>query len=68
MSTIAPITAVSATAVSNKYLQGRLLPYFMLRGEVQSTSTLNDWAGYINRINRQDLTRLITVITSGVYT
>ena len=26
------------------------------QGEVQSTSTLNDWAGCVNRINRQDLT------------
>ena len=26
------------------------------RGEVQSTSTLNDWAGYVDRINRQDWT------------
>ena len=33
-----------------------------------STSTLNNWAGYINKINRQDLTRLITVIISKVYT
>ena len=24
------------------------------RGEVQSTSTLNDWAGYVNKINKQD--------------
>ena len=40
----------------------------MLRGEVQSTSTLNDWAGYIDRINRQDLTGLITIITNRVYT
>ena len=36
----------------------------MSRGKVQSTSTLNDWAGYINRINRQDQ---ITVITNRVY-
>ena len=28
----------------------------MSRGEVQSTSTLNDWAGYVDRMNRQDLT------------
>ena len=33
----------------------------MSRGEVQSTSTLNDWAGYVDRMNRQDWT-LITVI------
>ena len=26
------------------------------RGEVQSTSTLNDWARYVDRINRQDWT------------
>ena len=26
----------------------------MSRGEVQSTSTLNDWAGYVDKINRQD--------------
>ena len=38
------------------------------QGEVQSTSTLNNWARYIDRINRQDLTRLITIITSRVYT
>ena len=25
-------------------------------GEVQSTSTLNDWARYVNKINRQDWT------------
>ena len=24
------------------------------RGEVQSTSTLNDWAGYVDKINKQD--------------
>ena len=35
----------------------------MSRGEVQSTSTLNDWARYVDRMNRQDL---ITVITGGV--
>ena len=35
----------------------------MSRGEVQSTSTLSDWARYVDRINRQDLTGLITVIT-----
>ena len=34
----------------------------MLRGEVQSTLTLNDWARYIDKMNRQDLTRLITAI------
>jgi hypothetical protein len=37
------------------------------RGEVQSTSTLNNWAKYIDRMNRQDLTGLITIITSRVY-
>jgi hypothetical protein len=37
------------------------------QGKVQSTLTLNDWARYINRINRQYLTKLITAITSGVY-
>ena len=37
------------------------------QGKVQSTLTLNDWARYIDRINRQDLTRLITTITSRVY-
>ena len=26
----------------------------MSRGKVQSTSTLNNWARYINKINRQD--------------
>ena len=26
----------------------------MSRGKVQSTSTLNDWAGYIDKINKQD--------------
>ena len=26
----------------------------MSRGKVQSTSTLNNWAGYVDRINRQD--------------
>ena len=26
------------------------------RGEVQSTSTLNDWARYVDRMNRQDWT------------
>ena len=26
------------------------------RGEVQSTSTLNDWARYVDKINRQDWT------------
>ena len=39
----------------------------MSRGEVQSTSTLNNWAGYVNKINGQDLTGLITVITSRVF-
>ena len=38
------------------------------RGKVQSTSTLNNWARYIDKINRQDLTRLITIITNKVYT
>ena len=38
----------------------------MSRGEVQSTSTLNDWARYVDRMNRQDWTGLITVITGGV--
>ena len=28
----------------------------MSRGEVQSTSTLNDWARYVDRMNRQDWT------------
>ena len=28
----------------------------MSRGDVQSTSTLNDWARYVDRTNRQDLT------------
>ena len=28
----------------------------MSRGEVASTSTLNDWARYVDKINRQDLT------------
>ena len=28
------------------------------RGNIQSTSTLNDWAGYIDKINKQDLTRV----------
>ena len=33
------------------------LNFFVVsRGEVQSTSTLNDWARYVNRMNRQDLT------------
>ena len=35
----------------------------MSRGEVQSTSTLNNWARYVDKINKQNL---ITVITSGV--
>ena len=26
------------------------------RGKVQSTLTLNDWARYVNKINRQDWT------------
>ena len=39
----------------------------MLRGEVVSTLTLNDWAGYVDRINRQDLTGLIIVITNRVF-
>ena len=30
--------------------------------------SLNNWAGYVDRINRQDLTRLITIITNRVYT
>ena len=38
----------------------------MSQGEVASTLTLNNWARYINKINRQDLTKLITIITSGV--
>ena len=33
----------------------------------QSTSTLSDWARYIDRINRQDLTKLITAIIDRVY-
>ena len=33
-------------------LKGDLLSW----GKVQSTSTLNNWAGYIDRINKQDLT------------
>ena len=32
-----------------------------------STLTLNNWARCIDRINRQDLTRLITIITNKVY-
>ena len=28
----------------------------MSQSEVQSTLTLNNWAGYIDRINKQDLT------------
>ena len=40
----------------------------MSRGEVQSTSTLNNWARYTDKMNRQDLTRLITIITNKVYT
>ena len=28
----------------------------MLRGKVQSTSALNDWAGYVDKINKQDQT------------
>ena len=40
----------------------------ILQGEVQSTLTFNNWARYINKINKQDLTRLITIITSRVYT
>ena len=40
----------------------------MSQGEVQSTSTLNNWAGYIDKINRQDLIRLITTIINRVYT
>ena len=28
----------------------------MSQGKVQSTLTLNDWAEYVNKINRQDLT------------
>ena len=28
-------------------------------GEVQSSSTLNNWAGYIDKINKQDLTWLL---------
>ena len=39
----------------------------MSQGEVQSTLTLNNWAGYIDKINRQDLTRLIIVITNKVF-
>ena len=30
----------------------------MLRGEVLNTSTLNDWARYVDKINRQDLTKV----------
>ena len=26
----------------------------VLRGEVQSTSTLNNWARYVDKINKQD--------------
>ena len=33
-----------------------LLPSLLSRGEVQSTSTLNDWARYVDRMNRQNLT------------
>ena len=29
---------------------------FVSRGEVASTSTLNDWARYIDKMNKQDLT------------
>ena len=36
--------------------------------EVQSTSTLNNWAKYIDKINRQNLTGLITIIINKVYT
>ena len=28
----------------------------LLRGKVQSTSALNNWAGYVDKINRQDRT------------
>ena len=41
---------------------------YMSRGEVQSTSTLNNWAGYVDRINRQDRARIITAITNRVFT
>ena len=39
----------------------------MSRSKVQSTLILNNWARYINKINRQDLTRLITIINNRVY-
>ena len=39
----------------------------ILQSKVQSTLTLNNWARYIDKINKQNLTRLITIITSKVY-
>ena len=49
-------------ATINKYSKLRffillrlLIGFFLLsRGEVQSTSTLNDWARYVDRMNKQD--------------
>ena len=38
----------------------------MLQGEVQSTSTLNNWVRYINKIIRQDLTRVNHILQSEV--
>ena len=40
MSTVAPVTAVSATAVSNRYLWGRPLPYF---SSSYSSALGNNW-------------------------
>ena len=37
------------------------------RGNIQSTLILNNWARCVNRINRQDLTGLITIIISKIY-
>ena len=39
----------------------------MSQGKVQNTLIFNDWARYINKINKQDLIGLITTIINVVY-
>ena len=52
-----------------KYIKREVLVivYWYYAVRYRSTSTLNNWARYINKINKQDLTKLIIIITSKVY-
>ena len=51
------IDFIKAQAIKLNYIRN-ILPNSakLSRGEVQSTSTLNDWARHVDKINRQDQT------------